>query len=193
MGLQLVQVAFHHAARTRLDHAATRLLIHMAAEAYDDENAAKVPPRRYFRSRSDMAAAMGVLDVPTRRPGASSTPAEHQLWTTGNSRVKRALVALEAAGAIRRVSAGRPGYNAEFELTVTAVDPALLGPLIGPHEGPVTGPHQGPLTGPNSDRSPVPLTGTTELQETAAEHHVPRRAHEARLRAVHNRGERQAS
>lgn len=193
MGLQLVQVAFHHAARTGLDHAATRLLVHMAAEAYDDENAAKIPPRRYFRSRADMAAAMGVTDVPPRRPGASAPADEHHRWTTGNSRVKRALVALEAAGAIRRVSAGRPGYNAEFELTVTAVDPALLGPLTGPHEGPPTGPHRGPLTGPSGDRSPVPLTGTTELQETSAEHHVPRRPHETRGRAVDNHRERQAS
>lgn len=193
MGLQLVRAAFYHAARTSLDHAAARLLVHMAAEAYDDDNAAKVPPRRYFRSRADMAAAMGVQDMPAQRPGAAASDAEHRLWTTGNSRVKRALVNLEAAGAIRRVRSGRPGYNAEFEVTVSAVDPALLWALTGPHDGPPTGPHEGPLTGPNRDRSPVPLTGSTELQETAAEHHVQRRPHGARPRPVDNYRERQAS
>lgn len=208
MGIQLARLALHHAARTGLDHAATRLLLHMAIEAYDDENPSGIPPRRYFRSRADMAAAMGVADVPAQRPGASSSAEERNRWTTGNSRVKRALEALEASAAVRRVSAGRPGFNAEFEVTVTVVDATLLGPLISPQVEPDSGPMEaahrsprgtahrsarGPLTGPSRDRSPVPLTGTAVNTGTAAQHHRPARPQESDAMAVDNRGLRDAS
>lgn len=208
MGLQLARLALHHATRTGLDHAATRLLLHMSIEAYDDENPSGIPPRRYFRSRADMAAAMGVADVPAQRPGASSSPEDRNRWTTGNSRVKRALEALEAASAVRRISAGRPGFNAEFEVTVSIVDPALLAPLISPQVDPDPDPTEtahrsprgtahrssrGPLTGPSRDRSPVPLTRTALTTDTGAQHHRPARPQEGDAEAVDNRSLRDAS
>lgn len=208
MGIKLARLALHHATRTGLDHAATRLLLHMAIEAYDDENLSGIPPRRYFRSRADMAAAMGVADVPAQRPGASSSADERNRWTTGNSRVKRALEALEAAHAVRRVSAGRPGFNAEFEVTVSVVDRALLGALISPQVDPDPDPAEtahrsprgtahrsarGPVTGPSPDRSPVPLTRTAQTTDTAAQHHLPARPQESGGAAVDNRGWRDVS
>ncbi len=208
MGHKLVEIAEHHATRTGLDHAAARLLSHMANVAYDDENPSGIPPRRYFRSRADMAFAMGVPDVPPQRPGASASAEERNRWTTGNSRVKRALEALEAAGAVQRISAGRPGFNAMFEITVSIVDPALLGPLISPQSGSKAGLREtahrsprgtahrsprGPLTGPSRDRSPVPLTRTALTTDTAAQHHHPARPQEGDAEAVDNRGLRGAS
>jgi len=202
MGNGLGEIAEHHAARTGLDHAPARLLAHMARVAYDDDNPKGIPPRRYWLSRAEMAFRLGVLDMPAQKPGASAPAEVRARWTAGNSRVNRALKDLEEVGAVRRVSAGRPGFNAEFEITVSIVDPALLDPLISPQaesdahplqtadRSPRGTAHQsprGPVTGPGRDRSPVPLTRAPLTTDTAAEHHLPTRPPEREAGPVNNR------
>jgi hypothetical protein len=176
MGLVLVQCAFFHAQREGIGHAATRLLVHMAATAYDPDNKQGVEPLLYFASRSTMAHALG-LEVPDRKPGVRATKAERDLWTAGNSRVKRALAELLTAGALEQISVGIPGWHACFKVTVSAVALELLEPL--------TGPHMGPLTGPHGDRSPVqpetahrsPKQDQPDLTKTGTENHYPAPAH----------------
>ncbi|TFC81919.1 hypothetical protein E3O45_00795, partial [Cryobacterium sp. TMS1-20-1] len=118
MGLYAAKGAVLVAARLGLGHAATRLLLHMALESWDDtDNPGNQPPRRYFASRESSAIALGYL-----APDNGSESAYHS--------VKRAIAELVASGAIERVSSGHRGHNAEFNLLVDSRKLALP-PLTG--------------------------------------------------------------
>ncbi|WP_166784255.1 hypothetical protein [Cryobacterium gelidum] len=111
VGLYAAKGAVLAAARLGLGHAATRLLVHMALETWDDnDNPGNQPPRRYFASRESSAIALGYL-----APDNGSESAYHS--------VKRAIAELVASGAIERVSAGHRGHNAEFNLLVDSTRP----------------------------------------------------------------------
>lgn len=126
MGLHLVAAAFEHARRAGLEHAPTRLLVYMSSVAYDPGTKADVEPCRFFQGRADMARALG-KDMPDKKPGRDASPSERKAWEAGDAAVARALNALIEAGAIKRVTAGSRGWNAEFRVVPSAVDPALLG------------------------------------------------------------------
>ncbi|MGE0300860.1 MAG: hypothetical protein AB7G36_18715 [Candidatus Nanopelagicales bacterium] len=137
MGRLLVAAAYEHANRLRLAHLPTRLLVYMAHVAYDPGNSANVAPCLFFESRAAMMRAVGGGDVPDRKPDADLTYPEHRehgddgeacpcprcRWAAGDAMVKRALGPLTKAGVVVQTRRGTPGFNAEFELRVSAVDP----------------------------------------------------------------------
>lgn len=113
MGLYAAKNAVLVAARLDLGNAATRLLLHMALECWDEPgNPSGVPPRRYFGGRETAAIALGFL-----APENGSDRA-HQA-------VKRAIRELTAKGAIVRLRHGGNGHTAEFELLLDST--RLLG------------------------------------------------------------------
>lgn len=129
MGLYAAKSAVLVAAQLGLGNTATRLLLHMALECWDDEdNPARVPPRRYFGRRELSAIALGFL-----APDNGSEAAFRA--------VKRATKELVDKGAIVRVRHGGNGLAAEFELQVPVVLPRrrssgpVLLPLRSPEQG----------------------------------------------------------
>lgn len=191
MGLQLARAALFHAERTGLGDAPTRLLLHMAIEAYDDGNAAGIPPRRYFHPRSDMAAAMG-YPIPARRPERTEPEEIQRRWANGHQRVKRALKELHRVEAVKHIAPGRPGFYAEFEVTVSAVDPVALSSLAVPHAGSLGVPHAGSMSVPMRVRQAYPQTESPEPPATAAEHHLPAQPHDGGRVPVENSDDRSA-
>lgn len=104
MGLYAAKSAVLVAAQLRLGNTATRLLLHMALECWDDEdNPARVPPRRYFGRRELSAIALGFLAPENGSEAACRA-------------VKRATKELVDKGAIVRVRHGGNGSAAEFDL-----------------------------------------------------------------------------
>ncbi|CAN5449621.1 hypothetical protein BH10ACT6_BH10ACT6_13180 [soil metagenome] len=111
MGLYAAKSAVLVAAQLGLGNMATRLLLHMALECWDDEdNPGRVPPRRYFGRRELSAIALGFL-----APDNGSEAAFRAL--------QRATKELVDKGAIVRVRHGGNGAAAEFELQLPIVKP----------------------------------------------------------------------
>lgn len=111
MGLYAAKNAVLLAARVGLGHAATRLLLHMALECWDDGgNPAGQPPKRYYAARESSAIALGYL-----APDNASEPALHA--------VKRAISELVEQGVVERVRSGGRGQTAEFILHVDSGKP----------------------------------------------------------------------
>lgn len=118
MGLYAAKNAVLVAAKLNLGNSATRLLLHMALECWDERSPGGVPPRRYFGGRETAAIALGFL-----APDNASDRA-HQA-------VKRAVRELTAKGAIVRLRHGGNGKTAEFELLVDSTR------ILGSHGRPV--------------------------------------------------------
>ncbi len=111
VGLYAAKSAVLVAAQLRLGNTATRLLLHMALECWDDEdNPGRVPPRRYFGRRELSAIALGFL-----APDNGSDAAFRAL--------QRATKELVDKGAIVRVRSGGNGAAAEFELQLPIAKP----------------------------------------------------------------------
>jgi hypothetical protein len=111
MGLYAAKNAVLVAAQLRLGNTATRLLLHMALECWDDgDNPAGQLPRRYFGGRTTAAIALGFL-APENGTDAAFRA------------VKRAVRELVDKGAIARVRSGRNGHTAEFELQLDSSRP----------------------------------------------------------------------
>ena len=111
MGLYAAKSAVLVAAQLQLGNTATRLLLHMALECWDDEdNPARVPPRRYFGRRELSAIALGFL-----APANGSDKAFRA--------VARATKELVESGAIVRIRHGGNGAAAEFDLRLPISKP----------------------------------------------------------------------
>lgn len=111
VGLYAAKNAVLVAARLGLGNTATRLLLHMALECWDDvDNPGEHPPRRYFGGRESSAIALGFL-----APSNAATPAHRA--------VKRAVKELVDAGVITRLRSGGVGVTAEFELNLNSARP----------------------------------------------------------------------
>jgi hypothetical protein len=111
MGLYAAKSAVLVAAQLELGNTATRLLLHMALECWDDEdNPGRVPPRRYFGRRELSAIALGFL-----APENGSDKAFRA--------VARATRELVDSGAIVRIRHGGNGAAAEFELRLPISKP----------------------------------------------------------------------
>ncbi|MGW4928637.1 hypothetical protein ACWEOH_05720 [Agromyces sp. NPDC004153] len=110
MGLYAAKGAVLLAARLQLGNAATRLLLHMALECWDEESPEGRLPRRYFGGREMAAIALGYL--------APANESEAAIQA-----VKRAIAELVSKGAIVRVRAGGRGLPAEYELLVASARP----------------------------------------------------------------------
>jgi hypothetical protein len=106
MGLYAAKSAVYVAAKLQLGGNATRLLLHMALECWDDDdNPGQQAARRYFGRRELSAIALGFL-----APDNGSDAAFQA--------VKRATRELVDKGAIVRVRVGGRGLTAEYELQV---------------------------------------------------------------------------
>jgi hypothetical protein len=113
MGLYAAKNAVLVAARLGLGNAASRLLLTMALECWDDEdNPAGQLPRRYFAGREFSAIALGFL-----APDNGSEAAHRA--------VKRSIRELVDAGAVIRVRSGRNGQTSEYELIVDSSRPQI--------------------------------------------------------------------
>ncbi len=111
MGLYSAKSAVLVSAQLRLGNTATRLLLHMALECWDDdENPGQVPAQRYFGRRELSAIALGFL-----APENGSEAAFRA--------VQRATKELVDKGAIVRVRHGGNGAAAEFELQLPIAKP----------------------------------------------------------------------
>ena len=120
MGLYAAKNALVVAAQLGLGHPAARLFLHMALECWDDwDNPASAPPRRYFGSRESSAIALG-FSAPD-----NATPRAFQA-------VKRCVSELLDKGAIKKISSGRSGRTAEFELQLESTRPATMRPRVNP-------------------------------------------------------------
>lgn len=115
MGLFAAKNAVLVAARLELGNSATRLLIHMALECWDEDRGSQ-KPRRYFAGRESSAIALGYL-----APENGSEQAHRA--------VKRAVRELIDRGAIERVRAGGRGVTAEYELKLESARPPHLQPV----------------------------------------------------------------
>lgn len=111
MGLYAAKNAVLVAARLNLGNSATRLLLHMALECWDEQRGEQAP-RRYFAGRETSAIALGYLAP------ANGSAAAHQA-------VKRALKELVASGAIRRLRLGGRGETSEYELNLDSSRPPV--------------------------------------------------------------------
>jgi len=112
MGFYAAKNAVLVAARLGLSNTATRLLVHMALECWDEmNNPFGQVPRRYFAGRESSAIALGFL-----APENGSEQAHRA--------VKRAVHELIQAGAITRIRAGGNGLTAEYELQVDSTKPS---------------------------------------------------------------------
>ena len=109
MGLFAAKNAVLTAARLGLGGPATRLLLHMALECFDQDRDDQLQ-RRYFAGRESSAIALGYL-----APDNGSEAAHHA--------VKRAMRELIQAGAIHRVRTGGRGATSEYELNVDSSRP----------------------------------------------------------------------
>lgn len=110
MGLYAAKAAVLAAARLQLGNSATRLLLHMALECWDEERDHQAP-RRYFAGRESSAIALGFLAP------SNGSEAAHRA-------VKRSVRELIDRGAIRRVRLGGRGETSEYELLVDSARPA---------------------------------------------------------------------
>ena len=126
MGLFAAKNAVLVAARLELGNAATRLLLHMALECWDEERGEQAA-RRYFAGRESSAIALGFL-----APDNGGEAAHHA--------VRRAVKELIERGAIRRVRLGGRGETSEYELLVDSVRPPVV--RRGPND-PIPFPMQG--------------------------------------------------
>ncbi|WP_341953598.1 hypothetical protein [Salinibacterium sp. TMP30] len=109
MGLYAAKSAILVAARLRLGNTATRLLLHMALECWDEKRDAQ-EPRRYFGGREMSAVALGFLAP------ENGSDAAHRA-------VKRAVHELVESGAITRLRAGGRGLTSEYELMLDSARP----------------------------------------------------------------------
>jgi hypothetical protein len=115
MGLYAGKNAILVAARLGLGNTATRLLLHMALECWDDSvNPAGQEPCRYFGGRESSAIALGFL-----APQNGEGPAHRA--------VKRAVRELIDRGAIRRLRTGGYGLTSEYELLLDSTKPVSGG------------------------------------------------------------------
>lgn len=112
MGLFAAKNAVLVAARLELGNSATRLLLHMALECWDEQRGDQAP-LRYFAGRETSAIALGYLAP------ANGTVAAHQA-------VKRALRELVGSGAIRRIRLGGRGETSEYELNLDSSRPQVV-------------------------------------------------------------------
>lgn len=111
VGLYAAKNAVLVAAQLKLGGNATRLLLHMALECWDEkDNPSRHEPRRYFGRRESSAIALGFLAP------ANGTDAAFQA-------VKRAVRELSIKGAIRRIRPGGNGKSAEYELLLDSSRP----------------------------------------------------------------------
>lgn len=110
MGLYAAKGAVILAARLQLGNAATRLLLHMALECWDEDAPDGRLPRRYFGGREMAAIALGYMAPDNASPAARQA-------------VKRAISELTGKGAIVRVRTGGRGLPAEYELLVASARP----------------------------------------------------------------------
>lgn len=111
VGLYAAKSAVFVAAQLQLGNTATRLLLHMALECWDDEdNPGRVPPLRYFGRRELSAISLGFL-----APENGSKAAFRAL--------QRATRELVDNGAIVRLRHGGNGAAAEFELRLPIAKP----------------------------------------------------------------------
>jgi hypothetical protein len=127
VGLYAAKSAVLVAAQLQLGNSATRLLLHMALECWDDgENPMGAVPRRYYGRRELSAIALGYLAP------ANGTPAAFLA-------VKRAVRELVDKGAITRIRAGGDGRPAEYEIKVPVARPrrgrAVLFPVRSDEQG----------------------------------------------------------
>lgn len=109
MGLFTAKNAVLVAAQLRLGNVASRLLLHMALECWDEERDGQ-KARRYFAGRESSAIALGFL-----APDNGSEAAHRA--------VKRAVKELVDRGAIRRVRTGGRGETSEYELLIDSSRP----------------------------------------------------------------------
>ena len=109
MGLFAAKNAVLVAAQLDLGNSATRLLLHMALECWDDARGGQ-PARRYFAGRESSAIALGFL-----APDNGSDAAHRA--------VKRAIKELVASGAISRLRLGGRGETSEYELNLDSSRP----------------------------------------------------------------------
>jgi hypothetical protein len=118
VGLYAAKSAVLVAAQLRLGNSATRLLLHMALECWDDEdNPMGAEPRRYYGRRELSAIALGYLAP------ANGTQAAYLA-------VKRAVRELVDKGAIARIRPGGNGRPAEYELKVPVSKPKRGGRAV---------------------------------------------------------------
>jgi hypothetical protein len=111
MGLYAAKNAVLVAAQLKLGNSATRLLVHMALECWDDgDSPGAHEPRRYYAGRESSAIALGFLAP------ANGSEAAHRA-------TKRAIKELIEAGAITRIRAGRNGSTSEYELVLDSSRP----------------------------------------------------------------------
>lgn len=109
MGLFAAKNAVLVAARLELGNSATRLLLHMALECWDEERGDQ-QPRRYFAGRESSAIALGFLAP------SNGSEAAHRA-------VKRAVKELVDRGAISRMRLGGRGETSEYELNLDSSRP----------------------------------------------------------------------
>jgi len=112
MGLYAAKAAVLVAARLSLGNTASRLLMHMALECWDEKRGDQ-EPRRYFGGRESSAIALGFCAP------ANGSEAAYRA-------VKRAVHELVAAGVISRVRTGGRGVTSEYELMFDSARPQLV-------------------------------------------------------------------
>lgn len=112
VGLFAAKNAVLVAAQLGLGGPASRLLLHMALECFDEDRDDQAQ-RRYFAGRESSAIALGYL-----APDNGSEAAR--------SAVKRALRELVATGAVSRIRSGGRGQTSEYELNVDSSRPPVM-------------------------------------------------------------------
>jgi hypothetical protein len=111
MGLFAAKNAVLVAAQLDLGNSATRLLLHMALECWDEDRDTQ-PARRYFAGRESSAIALGFL-----APDNGGEAAQRA--------VKRAVRELVERGAIKRLRVGGRGETSEYELMLNSARPPV--------------------------------------------------------------------
>lgn len=111
MGLFAAKNAVLVAAQLGLGNSATRLLLHMALECWDEDRDDQ-PARRYFAGRESSAIALGFL-------------APDNAGEAAHRAVKRAVRELIDRGAIRRLRTGGRGDRSEYELLLNSSRPPV--------------------------------------------------------------------
>ncbi len=111
MGLFAAKNAVVVAAQLGLGNSATRLLLHMALECWDEDRDTQ-SARRYYAGRESSAIALG-FTAPD-----NGSEAAHRA-------VKRVTRELVDAGVIRRVRIGGRGETSEYELLLNSTRPPV--------------------------------------------------------------------
>jgi len=109
MGLFAAKNAVLVAGRLQLGNSATRLLLHMALECWDEDRGDQAA-RRYFAGRESSAIALGFL-------------APENGGEAAHRAVKRAVKELVESGAITRLRLGGRGETSEYLLNVDSSRP----------------------------------------------------------------------